>query len=116
MMLAGHGADAVTWLSNTMDGWITSPVYSETPVPAVKAFLDANPIAADFGKTWNRGPAETFPWPDDAVGEAPPQGWTRTFPHVAERRGQPAGRRLLRRMGAQPVCRRATSAASRRRS
>ena len=43
-MLAGHGGDAVTWLSDTIDGWVTSPVYSEAPVPAVKAFLDANPI------------------------------------------------------------------------
>jgi len=82
VMLAGHGGVAVTWLSNTMNGWITSPVYSETPVPAVKAFLDANPITADFGKTWNRGLPGTFPWPDDAVGEAPPQGWTNSFPHV----------------------------------
>jgi len=82
VMLAGHGGVAVTWLSNTMNGWITSPVYSETPVPAVKAFLDANPITADFGKTWNRGLPGTFPWPDDAVGEAPPQGWTNSVPHV----------------------------------
>jgi predicted AlkP superfamily pyrophosphatase or phosphodiesterase len=83
IMLAGHGGDAVTWLSSTMDGWVTSPVYSEAPVPAVKAFLDANPIAADWGKTWaKRLPASAYSGPDDAVGEAPPAGWTRSFPHA----------------------------------
>jgi predicted AlkP superfamily pyrophosphatase or phosphodiesterase len=83
IMLAGHGGDAVTWLSNTMDGWVTSPVYSEAPVPAVKAFIDANPIAADFGKTWEKMlPATSYTGPDDGVGEATPQGWGRSFPHV----------------------------------
>jgi predicted AlkP superfamily pyrophosphatase or phosphodiesterase len=49
----------------------------------VKAFIDANPIAADFGKTWDRMlPPSTYSGPDDGVGEAPPRGWTRSFPHV----------------------------------
>ena len=82
IMLAGHGGDAVTWLSNAIDGWATSPVYSETPVPAVKAFVDANPISADFGKVWEKMlPSSAYSGPDDAAGEAPPPGWTRTFPH-----------------------------------
>jgi predicted AlkP superfamily pyrophosphatase or phosphodiesterase len=82
IMLAGHGGDAVTWLSGTMDGWVTSPVYSEAPVPAVKAFIDANPMSADFGKTWAKMlPASAYSGPDDAAGEAPPSGWTRSFPH-----------------------------------
>src|SRR2546421_569615 len=54
VMLAGHGGDAVIWLSNTLNGWESSSVYGDAPVPAVKAFIDANPIAADFGKTWDR--------------------------------------------------------------
>jgi len=83
IMLAGHGGDAVTWLSNTLDGWVTSPVYSETPVPAVKAFVDANPINKDFGKTWEKLlPASSYDGPDDGLAEAAPRGWTRTFPHV----------------------------------
>ena len=82
IMLAGHGGDAVTWLSSTLDGWVTSPVYTETPVPAVKAFLDANPISADFGKVWAKIlPASAYSGQDDAAGEAPPAGWTRSFPH-----------------------------------
>jgi hypothetical protein len=83
VMLAGRGGDAVVWLTNTVNGWESSSVFSSTPVPAVKAFLDANPMTADFGKTWDRRlPAASYSGPDDGVGEAPPQGWTRSFPHV----------------------------------
>jgi predicted AlkP superfamily pyrophosphatase or phosphodiesterase len=83
IMLGGHGGDAVTWLTETLDGWETSAGYSETGVPAVKAFVDANPLVADFGKTWDRSlPASSYSGPDDGVGEAPPLGWTRSFPHV----------------------------------
>jgi predicted AlkP superfamily pyrophosphatase or phosphodiesterase len=83
IMLAGHGADAVTWLSNGLDGWESSSVYADGPVPAVKTFIDANPITADFGKTWDRMlPAASYPGPDEGVAEAPPRGWSRTFPHV----------------------------------
>jgi predicted AlkP superfamily pyrophosphatase or phosphodiesterase len=83
IMLAGHGGDAVTWRTETGDGWETSAGYSETGVPAVKAFVEANPLDADFGKTWERSlPAASYSGPDDGVGEAPPQGWTRSFPHV----------------------------------
>jgi predicted AlkP superfamily pyrophosphatase or phosphodiesterase len=83
IMLGGHGGDAVTWLTETLDGWETSAGYSEHGVPAVKAFVDANPLAADFGKTWDHSlPAASYSGPDDGVGEAPPQGWTRTFPHT----------------------------------
>jgi predicted AlkP superfamily pyrophosphatase or phosphodiesterase len=83
IMLAGHGGDAVTWLSNSLDGWVTSSAYAERPAPAVKAFVDANPMSADFGKTWNRRlPASRYRGADDGLAEAPPAGWTRVFPHA----------------------------------
>lgn len=83
IMLAGHAGDAVTWLTETLDGWETASGYSETAVPAVKAFVDANPITADFGKTWERSlPAASYAGADEGLGEAPPQGWTRSFPHA----------------------------------
>jgi predicted AlkP superfamily pyrophosphatase or phosphodiesterase len=83
IMLAGHGGDAVTWLGDSIDTWQTSPVYSKEPVPAVKAFLDANRISADFGKVWDRLLlASRYPTVDDGLGEAPPGGWTTTFPHA----------------------------------
>ena len=82
IMLGGHGGDAVTWLTNTLDGWETSSAYSTAAVPAVKAFIDANPITADFGKTWTRMlPPTSYTGADDGLGEAPPPGWTATFPH-----------------------------------
>jgi predicted AlkP superfamily pyrophosphatase or phosphodiesterase len=82
IMPAGHGGDAVTWLDEAGDGWATSSAFAEAPVPAVKTFIDANPIDADFGRTWTRSlPAARYEGPDDAEGEAPPKGWTRTFPH-----------------------------------
>jgi predicted AlkP superfamily pyrophosphatase or phosphodiesterase len=82
IMPAGHGGDAVTWLDDAGDGWATSSAFAEEPVPAVKAFIDANPIDADFGKTWTRAlPASRYSGPDEGEGEAPPKGWTRTFPH-----------------------------------
>jgi predicted AlkP superfamily pyrophosphatase or phosphodiesterase len=83
IMLGGHGGDAITWLTNTLDAWETSAGYSEGGVPAVKGFVDVNPIGADFGKTWEKSlPASAYSGPDEGVGEAPPAGWTRSFPHA----------------------------------
>jgi predicted AlkP superfamily pyrophosphatase or phosphodiesterase len=85
IMLAGHGGDAVTWMSDSLDSWETSTAYAAAPVPQVQAFLAANPIQADFGKSWTKLlPASHYHDPDDGVGEAPIQGWTTTFPHVLQ--------------------------------
>src|SRR5437773_658443 len=54
IMLAGHGGDAVTWLSDSLDGWETSTAFSAAPVPEVGAYVSANHIEADFGHTWDR--------------------------------------------------------------
>jgi predicted AlkP superfamily pyrophosphatase or phosphodiesterase len=93
IMLAGHGGDAVAWLTNALDGWTSSNAYSEAQVPAVKAFVEANPIGADFGKTWDRMlPAASYAGPDEGAGEAPPPGWTRSFPHpLRGAKGAPDG-------------------------
>ncbi len=83
IMLAGHGGDAVTWVSDPIESWTTSSAFAKSPVPAVKTFVDANPITGDFGKTWTLAlPESQYPEPDDVKSEAPPEGWTRTFPHV----------------------------------
>jgi predicted AlkP superfamily pyrophosphatase or phosphodiesterase len=93
IMLAGHGGDAVTWLNDDLDGFETSSAFASGPVPAVKAFLDAHPVDADHGRTWNRRlPGPRYTTLDDAPGEVPPRGWTRVFPHVLSgERGQPDG-------------------------
>lgn len=89
IMLAGHGGDAVTWLSNNFDGWVTSPAFTKTLVPAVQTYARAHPIAADFGKTWDRLlPPHRYRTADDGVGETPPKGWTKVFPHVLAGNGQ----------------------------
>ena len=83
IMLAGDGGDAVTWLSDDLDGWETSSAFVSQPVPAVQSFISANPLNADHGRTWNRLlPDSRYTDADDAPGEMPPRGWTRTFPHV----------------------------------
>lgn len=82
VMLAGHGGDAVTWRSEALDFWETSSAFGAA-VPAVKAFVGANDVDADYGKSWNRLlPAGRYQHPDDLPGERPPRGWTSTFPHV----------------------------------
>lgn len=82
IMLAGHGGDAVTWLTDAGDGWQTGSPYAMTPVPAVRAFLDAHPLNGDYGVVWERLlPLARYPEPDDAIGEDPPSGWGTVFPH-----------------------------------
>lgn len=83
IMMAGHGGDAVTWLSDSLEGWKTSTAYSPAPVPEVAAFVRANPITADYGKTWSPIlPPDRHEGSDAGLGERPPRGWTNSFPHV----------------------------------
>jgi hypothetical protein len=90
IMLAGRQADAVTWLSDSLDGWQTSTAFASRPLPVVKAFLDANPIDAEHGKTWMRLlPVARYGGQDLAAGEVPPPGWTAAFPHQLSGGGRP---------------------------
>jgi predicted AlkP superfamily pyrophosphatase or phosphodiesterase len=83
IMLAGHGGDAVTWLSDASDTWLTSSAFAAAPVPEVKRFIADNPVERDFGKRWTRLlPLSNYRDADDGQGERPPPGWTSTFPHV----------------------------------
>jgi len=83
IMLAGHSGDAVTWISESLDGWETSTSFAAQPVPEVKAFVAANPLDADFAKTWDRLlPVSKYTEADAGLGEDPTKGWTSTFPHV----------------------------------
>jgi predicted AlkP superfamily pyrophosphatase or phosphodiesterase len=83
IMLAGHGGDAVTWMNESVDTWQTSTAFARAPVPQVQAFVSANPVEADYGRVWERQlPLSRYQEQDDARDEAPPKGWSRTFPHV----------------------------------
>lgn len=82
IMMAGHGGDAVTWISESLDSWETSTAYAQAPVAQVKAYADANPLAADYGKVWTRRlPEAKYQDPDAGLAEDPATGWTATFPH-----------------------------------
>ena len=54
IMLAGHGGDAVTWMDEDYQEWQTSTAFTPQRVAGVQAFLAANPVDADFGKSWTR--------------------------------------------------------------
>ena len=83
IMLAGRAGNAVTWLTASLDGWQTSSAFSPAPVAAVQQFVNAVPIAADYGKTWMPLlPASRYLDPDLGESEDPPPGWAASFPHV----------------------------------
>jgi hypothetical protein len=52
--LAGHRADAVTWLSAGDRTWVTSSFYTKVPVPFVQRFTDRQPVDDELGKVWER--------------------------------------------------------------
>jgi predicted AlkP superfamily pyrophosphatase or phosphodiesterase len=82
IMLAGHGGDAVTWLSDSLDRWETSSAFAPASLPQIQAFVAAHAIDADFGSIWTPLlPPFRYRETDDAAWETPPMGWTRTFPH-----------------------------------
>jgi predicted AlkP superfamily pyrophosphatase or phosphodiesterase len=98
--MAGNGGDAVTWFEETagVTSFMTSRAFAARPVPAVQAFLDANPIAAEVARSWTlRDDPATYRHRDAGVGERPPAAWTGLFPHdfkippAPAARGQGAG-------------------------
>jgi predicted AlkP superfamily pyrophosphatase or phosphodiesterase len=87
--LVGKKADAVIWFDDR-GGWSTSSAFSPAPVPYLKSFIDANPLAADYDKVWTRSlDLSAYQYEDDGAGEGTPGGWTRTFPHPL---GTPGGK------------------------
>jgi type I phosphodiesterase/nucleotide pyrophosphatase len=81
--LAGRKADAAVWFNeDNLGAWETSTAYTKTPVPFIKDFVAANPILADQNKVWSLTlSADKYQNADEAVGERPQTGWTKTFPH-----------------------------------
>ena len=90
--LVGRRADAVIWFDDR-GGGSTSSAYTKTPVPFLQQFIDANPLAADYGKVWDRTlPVNAYRYTDDGEGEGQASGWTRTFPHpLGVEGGKPDG-------------------------
>ena len=88
IMLAGDRADAVTWFNPAAGGFVTSSAYTSAPVPFVAAFAKANPVTADFGKSWTRSlPENQYLYADAGVGEKPAAYWSAEFPHALKAKG-----------------------------
>jgi predicted AlkP superfamily pyrophosphatase or phosphodiesterase len=78
--LAGHRADAATWLDNN-GAWTTSSAYNL--MPFVEALVQRHPVSEDFGETWNLSlPKNSYLYEENATGARTPEGWTTTFPHA----------------------------------
>ena len=84
IMLAGHGGDAVTWLNRSIDAWQTSTAFSPGAGAGGAGVSSpptrSRPTSAASGTACCRRIAITQA--DDGLGEAPPRGWTSSFPHV----------------------------------
>jgi predicted AlkP superfamily pyrophosphatase or phosphodiesterase len=81
VMLAGHGATAVTWFGSS-NVWATSTAFAATAVPEVQAFVDGHPVERDRHEIWDRlGAAAGYTGLDASPFERPSAGWTNTFPH-----------------------------------
>jgi predicted AlkP superfamily pyrophosphatase or phosphodiesterase len=84
--LAGRKADLAIWFES--GAWTTSTAYTEKPTPFLDRFIEAHPVARDRGQVWSRSaPAHVYQFEDDGIGERPPAGWTRTFPHALDGAG-----------------------------
>lgn len=93
VMLAGHRADVVTWFDNRASGWTSSTQYTAHPLPFLADFIAAHPVASAVGSVWRRRlDPSAYRTPDDGVGEDPPRGWTRQFPHRLGGAGRRADR------------------------
>jgi predicted AlkP superfamily pyrophosphatase or phosphodiesterase len=80
--LAGHEADSVIWLDER-GAWQTSSAFATGKAAWAAAFISANPIDRDAGKSWERAlPEDRYTGPDDGPGEGKSNGWTTTFPHA----------------------------------
>ncbi len=88
--MAGRRADVAVWGLQASRSLVTSSGFAQAPVRWVAEFAKANPIDADFGKTWTKLlPEAAYQFADDADGERSPGKWGRTFPHVLRGAGAP---------------------------
>ena len=87
--LAGHSADAATWVEGTTGAWVTSSAYGT--MPFIEGFVAQHPVTSDYGKTWSLSlPAESYLYNENATGAATVEGWTTMFPHPL--RGKEGGK------------------------
>ena len=81
VMMAGKSGDGIAWFTDR-NTWGTSTAFSESGVAAIRTYVLAHPVEEETGAVWERSlPVDRYKGSDDGVGERPPRGWTRTFPH-----------------------------------
>ena len=86
IMLAGTGADGVTWFDPDSGLWTTSSAYPT--VAFIDRYAKEHPASADYGKTWSLLlPPSAYLYGDTGTGSVPPAGWNQSFPHPL--RGKP---------------------------
>lgn len=79
LTMAGHKADAATWIDNA-GLLVTSPGYG--PTAFIEEFAKKTPITQDYGKTWSESlPRNAYLYDETALGARALDGWTTTFPH-----------------------------------
>jgi len=84
--LAGHHPDVVTWLDDS-GSWVTSTAFAKAPVPFIADYLRAHPIAAEFGRVWDRTlRKEQYLYDESTVGMRPPKVGSMSFPHPIKSR------------------------------
>ena len=115
IMLAGPRADVVLWQDEGTGELLTSSAYGAALPSFASRFVRAHPLAADFSKVWNlaapaanysggrTGAGSTWSPPGSSVlGEAPPPGWTTSFPHPLSAGEQSPGRVFFQRWRTSP--------------
>jgi hypothetical protein len=101
--MAGHKADAATWVDG--GGLVTSSAYGT--MPFIEAYAAAQPVRADYGKTWTTSLPVSAYWYDEKATGAVPPGLGAHFSSSTARkgRGHRARRRVLPTMVCEPICR-----------
>lgn len=79
LTMAGHRADAATWIDTSTGAWVTSPAYG--PVPFIEKYVRQHPLTADYGQMWRLSlPTERYWYEEETTAAASVDGWGRTFP------------------------------------
>ena len=88
IMLAGHGADAVTWFEGR--SLATSSAYGDRLDPVVDRFLAEHPIEREVGTVWDRVlPVSDYLYPPSTAESDSQAGWGHEFPHTLGRETEP---------------------------
>jgi predicted AlkP superfamily pyrophosphatase or phosphodiesterase len=78
--MGGRKPDVVLWW--TPSTWASSTVFGTEKIPWVVKTLQDNPITAAIEAGWTKLLADgDYSFADDAIGEKPPSGWSKSFPH-----------------------------------